>query len=366
MAQYSFAGIVAALAAATFAAVAQQCASDLDCSLNGVCDVGSGACACDAPWAGAACERLAFNATTRAVARSVFDTPSNNSWGGPIVADANGRLHIYMPVYPPGSLYTPSAIKHGVADAVEGPWSFDELPDLNVTVGENPAALVYTDAASNASVVSLWVSGLVFLAASPFGPFQAVPRFSYPGGNPAPVFHNGAFFMTNQHTTQVFSTPSLAPDSAWTVVANISHASFPSDTYFVEDPMMLIDRRGRWHIINHAYDNAQYESCAQSDVSAHWFSADGLDWHYSRQPWNHTVEYDDGGSHTYVTLERPWLHIDSRSGAATHLVLAADIVTGDEGCENRTAHSHGGHCPCDNCKWADKAGTTVIALAPAE
>ena len=34
------------------------CASDQDCSLNGVCD--TGACACDTPWAGRDCGVLTF------------------------------------------------------------------------------------------------------------------------------------------------------------------------------------------------------------------------------------------------------------------------------------------------------------------
>ena len=42
---------VATLAFITLAcAGGPACTSDLDCSLNGVCDAGSGACACDAPW----------------------------------------------------------------------------------------------------------------------------------------------------------------------------------------------------------------------------------------------------------------------------------------------------------------------------
>ena len=73
------------------------------------------------------------------------------------------------------------------------------------------------------------------------------------------------------------------------------------------------------------------------------------------------MHYDDGTTHTYTTLERPNLHFDA-NGQLTHINLAADLVTGDEGCANRTKHSHFGHTPCDNCKWDDHAGTIVIAL----
>ena len=74
------------------------------------------------------------------------------------------------------------------------------------------------------------------------------------------------------------------------------------------------------------------------------------------------VADDDGTSHTYTTLERPNLHFDA-TGQLTHINLAADLVTGDEGCADRSKrHSHFGHIPCDNCKWDDHAGTVIIAL----
>ena len=54
------------------------------------------------------------------------------------------------------------------------------------------------------------------------------------------------------------------------------------------------------------------------------------------------MQYDDGTSHTYTTLERPNLHFDA-TGQLTHINLAVDLVTGDEGCANRTKHAHNGH-----------------------
>ena len=107
----------------------------------------------------------------------------------------------------------------------------------------------------------------------------------------------------------------------------------------------------------------QYEHCGRSTVSAHFFSADGKQWHINPavQPYGHTVHYDDGSSHTYTTLERPSLFF-SKGGQLTHINLAADLMTGDEGCANRTKHAHFGHTPCDNCKWDDHAGTIVIKL----
>ena len=351
---------------------AARCTSDAQCSLNGVCSAGSGTCACDVPWTGAACDQLAFAAASPAAGRNVYNgSDPRNTWGGAAIVDpADGRTHLYMPIYPEGKLFGPSAIKHGVAAAPTGP--FEWLEDLNISAGINPAALVFRDPATNRTVFSLWVNGRVYVAASPSGPFTAVERFSYPFVNPSPVFSErlGAFLMTNQRTTQLFSTPSIAPGSVWTVFGNISHAALPDNTtYFVEDPCLWIDKRGNLHIVNHAYAIVQYESCGASDVSAHFFSADGRSWGYSRQPWGHSIAFDDGATTTFVTLERPWLHFAGGDGAPpTHLVLASDAATGDAGCQNRSApgdHPYQGHCPCDNCKFADHTSTTVVALATA-
>ena len=107
-----------------------------------------------------------------------------------------------------------------------------------------------------------------------------------------------------------------------------------------------------------------WEHCSTSLLSSHFFSTDGKTWHFlpeAIQPYAHTVHYDDGTSHMFVTMERPSVFFNER-GELTHLHLGADLVTGDEGCGTRANHTHFGHCPCDNCKYEDHGGTTIIAL----
>jgi hypothetical protein len=99
-------------------------------------------------------------------------------------------------------------------------------------------------------------------------------------------------------------------------------------------------------------------------VSDHFYSADGMDWKMispNVEPYAHTIRYDDGTSHTYTTLERPNIHFDA-TGQMTHLNLAADLITGDEGCKDRKDHNRGGGCCCTNCKWTDHEGTIIVAL----
>ena len=320
------------------------CTSTVDCSLNGLCVASQ--CVCDSPWVGTACDKLGF-AVTPASGRSLWNVSDvRNTWNGPIMQGADGKFHIFVPIYVQGSLSKATSTKHGVADVVTGPWDWTSQPDLQTAGAYNPAAVVFPGV-DGAPVYSLWLGGSILAASTPYGPFTAISGATYVGGNPAPIYHNGAFYMTNQATEQVFMTPKLG--SPWSVFANISHAALPTDQYHVEDPYLWIDKRGNWHIINHAYSNLQYNACATSYVSSHFFSTDGKDWAWSSQPYPHEVQYDDGTSHIYTTLERPSLVLDA-SGVPTHITLAADLIIGDEGCGNRTSHAHNGHTPCDNCE----------------
>ena len=65
-----------AIAASLLFAGAQACATDFDCSLNGLCS--SGACACDSPWSGAACETLVY---------AVTPARAKNLWVGSATSD---------------------------------------------------------------------------------------------------------------------------------------------------------------------------------------------------------------------------------------------------------------------------------------
>eukprot|EP00038_Savillea_parva_P026288 m.52918 g.52918 ORF g.52918 m.52918 type:complete len:394 (+) comp7413_c0_seq1:3-1184(+) len=334
-----------------------SCTSDLDCSLNGVCQ--SGTCVCDKPWGEDDCSKLQY-AVTPAVAKSAYDiTDPRNTWNGPIVTGPDGVYHFYVPLYKEGSLGGPPTMLHGIAKNVVGPWDWTSQPNMSTGGGENPAALVFPNKTTGKTVYSIWIGGRVHVADSPYGPFEDY-GYRYEGGNPAPVYHKGAFYATNQGTEEILMTPELG--QPWTQYGTMNHSLLPNTTYYhVEDPFLWVDKRDNWHIINHAYRNDEFENCGSSIVSAHWYSTDGITWQWTTQPYGHTVQYDDGTSHTYTTLERPNLHFDA-TGQMTHLNVAADLVTGDEGCANRTAHSHFGHCPCDNCKWTDHAGTIIIAL----
>ena len=214
------------------AAAAAACTTAQNCSLNGICT--AGVCVCDKPWSGAACGALKYK-TTPAGGKNAYNTSDpRNTWNGPIFRGSDGKYHLYNPLYKVGSLGGPPTIMHGTADVITGPWDWKGQKNVCDNCGENPAFVAFKD--GDKSVYSLWVGGKVWKADSPYGPFSKLEDVTYPGGNPAPIWHNGAFYLTNQGTTEVYTCPALKKD-CWTKFADISHKMI-APQWHVEDPFM--------------------------------------------------------------------------------------------------------------------------------
>lgn len=78
-------------------ATATACTGDIDCQLNGACDVATGACACDRGWTGDDCGTLHLDVEARVM---YGYTPGSNvsSWGGgpPAYDAASGKYHLLV------------------------------------------------------------------------------------------------------------------------------------------------------------------------------------------------------------------------------------------------------------------------------
>jgi hypothetical protein len=90
MARQSLGALTFALALAASSAVRitdvtcpAKCGSDLDCSLNGVCDTSSGVCQCGPSWTGECCTALNFNPAQ--LNASGYRHPLTSTWGGNII-----------------------------------------------------------------------------------------------------------------------------------------------------------------------------------------------------------------------------------------------------------------------------------------
>jgi hypothetical protein len=57
--------------------MSSPCTTDDDCSLNGLCDVRSGVCACDPWWEGKWCQRLVLLPAKRYAGKMDYDTKVN-------------------------------------------------------------------------------------------------------------------------------------------------------------------------------------------------------------------------------------------------------------------------------------------------
>lgn len=238
---------------------------------------------------------------------------------------------------------------HGTAANVEGPYNWAN-PNISSNA-INPAALVFPNATTGAPVYSLWIGNDILTSDDANGPYVKAFPNPHPS-NSAPAYFAGVFYMVDQGTSTLWSATSLA--GPWSVVSTIKRPSLP---YVVEDPFLYVSSKGHFHIINHAYSTGQKTNCSTSWVSSHSFSEDGLVWGHSDQPYGHSVEFDDGTSHSFCTLERPNLFFD-KTGVLTHIHFAADLVTQDAGCPSRGKG-------CVDCKYDDHAGTLLVKLGAA-
>jgi len=81
-------------------------------------------------------------------------------------------------------------------------------PELGENMGSNPAFVTYTEAGK--TKYALFAGG-IRLADHVGGPYTKLENCNSPGGNPAPIYHKGAWYATSQGTTEVLTTPALVP-----------------------------------------------------------------------------------------------------------------------------------------------------------
>ena len=109
-----------------------KCRTDIDCSLNGVCDRSTGACACDAPWKNGVSGREACNvldvlphpddyvpAYGGPRTDTAYGHQNTTSWGGNILLGEDGKYHMWVSAMGDGQGLSKwgqvSQIDHGVA-----------------------------------------------------------------------------------------------------------------------------------------------------------------------------------------------------------------------------------------------------------
>jgi hypothetical protein len=185
------------------------------------------------------------------------------------------------------------------------------------------------DAALRANTVpESVVSGFMHHSKSPDGPWlPATGPSPMHGANndvcnmPDAAFHpNGTLFVicgNGALMSRVLDRKANPWEAQWAPLVQLppnDHAWAPQSGW--EDPDLWFDRRGNFHILYHVYDmrNQSMERNDSSNLySGHAFSADGIEWSYSKtEPYSGTVRFTDGTSKTYATRERPHVIFDPK------------------------------------------------------
>ena len=126
--------------------------------------------------------------------------------------------------------------------SITGPYAWGKKPDIPIdSMGafDGPKSVVFADSATNQTQYSLWLGGGVWIADSPDGPFDKLEGFTYPGSNPAVVYHNNAFYYTNSPCRTVYTTPQLVAGAQWVEHGSIDHSGVP-ENWVPEDPTMCV------------------------------------------------------------------------------------------------------------------------------
>ena len=252
------------LAAAAHGDGGASCADPFDCSLNGACK--AGACVCDSPWGGAACQTLQYTVTPTSgknLWTGAGTSENLNTWNGPIIQGADDKYHLFDPVSscfvlwasPQDRRMLPSPDPAAAGVPARQPLARrilrarHGLEDRRTLRLVQPQHLVHRhqpvpDPTTGKLVYSLWIGGEIWVADDAAGPYA--PKYKNPmSGNTAPAYANGTIYVTSQSTTEVKMAKSLA--GPWSTFSKITH---PKMAYTVEDPFMYIDPKGNFHIMS--------------------------------------------------------------------------------------------------------------------
>lgn len=276
------------------ASAACAAADDSCCSLNGEFDAVLGACACFAPWTGAACGVLdllpaglpqgyGMNPNLTSWGASLFVDPSHPDVTHMIVAESQLGCSLYywsqnlrcshaVSRAGPGAVYAFESV------AVAQPCANPEVVSfLNATTGEQLFALFHigdgngapakncssgaADSGAGAgeqdlprgaiALPSSALTSTLHIASSPYGPWVPSPFPPPTCNNPAPLPHpNGSFFLLCDSSALYYSPHSVL--GPWSRAGSVSAPGGVPGTY--EDAALFIDARGHWHALFHVYN----------------------------------------------------------------------------------------------------------------
>ena len=291
------------------AAVVAGCSTDMDCQLNGVCNVSSGMCTCTKAWKGDRCELL----DTR-ITHDVYREKTTSSWGGNAL-NISGSYHMWVSEFGGCGMdlwRNASRIVHLVAPHPTGPFSYvntavpqwahnpqvimlspepnlkllmfhiggtkvsTEIPDCSANGnGTTPEAARLKEKQAEAPPEGFTTGPMFHLASSVDGPWTAAGEEIIQCANPAPtLLQNGSVAVWCAPCGGCHGSCSCSGEicecasgdfsifiaSSWgepfvRINATVEvPASLYDETFKLDDPVMWTDANNNFHIIHHNGD----------------------------------------------------------------------------------------------------------------
>lgn len=355
-----------------------KCTTNMNCSLNGVCNIETGLCSCDSPWSGTSCEKLLLKPAPMGGIYGFNGAFNVTSWGGNIiqsdsmwhlfVTDIGGKgcgLHAWQ---------NQSRVVHATSKNVYGPYTKQSIAVAHQA--HNPQAIIFNESwyifhigsgnsmnklhdcnephitPNLSNPMNTTPGSQIHKSIHPGGPFSPVQAGGWNGcNNPSPfVAPNGTLFVVC--TWSIRHAPK--PEGPWSKPIPL-HPPNKKDRHW-EDPFLFIDKRDNFHILSHTYSMLPYPSNA---ISGHAYSPDGINWIFSDvEPYGNVITRIDGTKQSFATLERPKLVFADKSDphTPTHLINGVSPVwqNGSDPCIKC------GHCSA--CKVACKTRGDAVDL----
>lgn len=357
--------------ALTSLAAANGCATDEDCSLNGVCHTG-GACACDAGWTGADCGVLDLRPAKRdgGYNRTAEGT---SSWGSRVIPDPEDKNlhHLFAAEFAHGcglDYWAPYSriIRAESRDGPAGPYTF--AAEVEGTFAHNPT-VVYSPAdkeylmyyiGCKTEVVEDKCSGKQFTC-GPGNKNNGESGISLKSSKDLKTWTDvGQIFQgkDNEDWDADVTNPSAFPlhtcgnktdaillayrgcpyDCGGAEQINIAvakdgykgaYTKMQADPIFTqgnEDPFIWRDKRGNWHILTHSLEPEGGFGNGPK-VGRHAYAREYTGpWTFSERSlaFDTTVQYDDGSEIQFLRRERPQL-VFAKDGSMKPLFLTTGV-----------------------------------------
>lgn len=358
-------------------AATHGCATDEDCSLNGVCNTAAGTCACDAGWTSPDCGVLDLRPAKRGTGYN-RTAEGTSSWGSRIVRDPKEKAlhHLFAAEFTHGcglDYWAPYSriIRAESRTGPAGPYTFaDEVAGTfahNPTVVYSPADKEYlmyyigceTDVSETCSSqqftcgpgnknngesgISMKTSKDLRTWTSAGQIFQGKDNNDWDADvtNPSafPLYSSGCKDDQEKNTTAaiLLAYRGCPYDCGGAEQINLALASthagpytkIQTDPIFTqgnEDPFIWRDKRGNFHILTHSLE-ADGGFGNGPKVGRHAYARDFTGpWTFSEKTlaFDTTVRYDDGAEVVFFRRERPQL-LFSTDGEMTPLLLTTGV-----------------------------------------